>query len=135
MTETSESVRIDRWLWAARLLKTRALAAEAVAGGRVHVNGQRVKPSKDVRHRDEIEVNFGQGRRLTAIVEGLAARRGPAAEAALLYSETPESRDAREREAAERRVAAGPDSRGGSRPTKRDRRRFEAAPGSRRGRR
>lgn len=128
-------MRIDKWLWAARLLKTRGLAAEAVAGGRVHVNGQRVKPSKDVRSGDEVEVNFRRGSRLTVIVEALAARRGPAAEAVLLYRETAESREARERHAAERRVAVAPDPRGGSRPTKRDRRRLDATPGSRRGRR
>lgn len=131
----TDGVRVDKWLWAARIFKSRALAVEAVTGGRVHVGGRRVKPSKELHTGEEIEVNFGQGRRLTVTVEGLAERRGPAAEAALLYEETPESREARERHAAERRVAASPDPRGGSRPTKRDRRRLDATPGSRRGRR
>src|SRR5919206_4657190 len=84
-------VRIDKWLWAARLAKTRALAAEAVKGGRVEVNGQRVKPSKDVRPGDQIEVTLGQTR-MAVVVRGTALRRGPASEAALLYEETDESR-------------------------------------------
>ena len=127
MGETGAPVRIDKWLWAARLLKTRTLAADAVRGGRVHVNGERVKASKDVRPGDRVAVAFGQGRRVTVDVLGTAERRGPASVAAELYAETPESRELRERMAAERRLAAGPDPRGGERPTKRDRRRYEAA--------
>jgi ribosome-associated heat shock protein Hsp15 len=126
-------VRVDKWLWAARLLKTRALAAEAVKGGRVHVNGNPVKPSRDLRPGDRLEVTVGQ-RRMVVDVRATSERRGPANEAALLYEETPESREARERAAAERRLAqpAGPDR--GPRPTKRDRRRMEKTVGSRRGR-
>jgi ribosome-associated heat shock protein Hsp15 len=127
MAEAGAAVRIDKWLWAARLLKTRSLAADAVKGGRVHVNGERVKASKEVRPGDQVEVAFGQGRRVTVDVLGVAERRGPASVAAELYSETDESRERREQMAAERRVAAGPDPRGGVRPTKRDRRRYEAA--------
>ena len=100
-------MRIDKWLWAARLLKTRALAVEAVKGGRVHVNGQPVKPSREVKPGDELEVTLGQ-RRLTVIVRALAERRGPASEAALLYEETAESREARERQAMERRLNVPP---------------------------
>jgi ribosome-associated heat shock protein Hsp15 len=117
--------RIDKWLWASRLLKTRALAIEAVRGGRVQVNGQRVKPSKEVRAGDRLELRLGQ-RRIAVEVRGLAARRGPASEAALLYEETEESRAARERAAAEARLAAPQPWAGGGRPTKRDRRRLEA---------
>jgi ribosome-associated heat shock protein Hsp15 len=117
-------VRVDRWLWAARLAKTRPLAAEAVKGGRVEVNGQRVKPSKDVRPGDRLEVTIGQLRRVVVVL-GTAERRGPAAEAALLYEETPESIAARERFAAERRMAAMPAPERGGRPTKRDRRRLD----------
>ena len=127
MPESGEPVRIDKWLWAARLLKTRSLAADAVKGGRVHVNDERVKASKDVRPGDRVEVNYGQGRRVVVDVLGTAERRGPASVAALLYSETEESRSAREAAAAERRLAAAPDPVGGARPTKRDRRRYEAA--------
>jgi ribosome-associated heat shock protein Hsp15 len=118
-------VRIDKWLWAARLFKTRALAAEAVKGGRVHVDGQPVKPSREVRPGDRLEVTIGQ-RRLVVDVLALAERRGPASEAALLYAETPESVQARERQAQERRLNVPPTPAGTGRPTKRDRRRFEA---------
>jgi ribosome-associated heat shock protein Hsp15 len=123
-------VRVDKWLWAARLAKTRSLAAEAVSGGRVEINGQRVKPSKEVRPGDEIEVTTGSYRRVV-IVQALAERRGPAKEAVLLYSETEESIAARERLAAQRRLEAAPRPQPGGRPTKRDRRRL----GARRGRR
>jgi ribosome-associated heat shock protein Hsp15 len=123
-------VRVDKWLWAARLVKTRALAAEAVKGGRVHLNGNAVKPSRDVRPGDRLELTLGP-RRVVVDVCGTSERRGPAAAAALLYEETEESRAAREREAAERRLVQpdGPDR--GPRPTKRDRRRMEKTLGSR----
>lgn len=134
MPDPVERLRIDKWLWAARLLKTRALAAEAVKGGRVQVDGQRVKPSREVGPGDRLEVTIGQSRR-TVVVRGVAPRRGPASEAALLYEETAESIAERERLAAERRLAVAPGADLGGRPTKRDRRRFEATPGARRGRR
>jgi ribosome-associated heat shock protein Hsp15 len=129
--QPAEPVRVDKWLWAARLLKTRTLAIEAVGGGRVQVNGQRVKPSKDVRPGDTVEVTYGQGRRMTVIVRGTAGRRGPASQAVKLYEETPESRAEREAQAEQSRLAVQPDTRGGMRPTKRDRRRYES---TRRGR-
>ena len=129
-----EPVRIDKWLWAARLVKTRGLAVEAVSGGRVQVNGQRVKPSKEVHAGDELEVTLGQTR-LSLVVRGTSRHRGPATQAALLYEETPESRERRERQAAERRLARPPGADGGPRPTKRDRRRLDETPGARRGRR
>ena len=121
-----EPVRVDRWLWAARLVKTRALAVEAIKGGRVEVNGERAKPSKDVRPGDRVELSSGPLRR-TVLVRATSVRRGPASEAALLYEETPESVAARERLAAERRLAGATGARGGPRPTKRDRRRIDAA--------
>jgi ribosome-associated heat shock protein Hsp15 len=124
-------VRIDRWLWAARIFKTRALASEALQGGRVHVGGARAKASKEVRSGDRVEVTLERGFRKELIVRGLAERRGPAKEAALLYDETPESAEARERHAAELRLTAPPGGRGGARPTKRDRRRMEASRGRR----
>ena len=127
-----EPVRVDKWLWAARLVKTRALAVEALKGGRVEVNGERAKPSREVRPGDEIEFASGRLRR-SLVVRATAVRRGPASAAALLYEETAESRAARERLADELRAerAAG-GAREGGRPTKRDRRRLDAA---RRGRR
>lgn len=124
------AVRIDRWLWAARFYKTRALASEAVKGGKVHVGGQPAKPAKDVRAGDELEISVGRTR-FVVHVTALSDKRGPAAEAALLYEETKASRAERERATELRRLAPAPAPDLGGRPTKRDRRRFEQ---SRRGR-
>jgi len=120
-----ESVRIDKWLWAARFFKTRGLAAEAVVGGRVHVNGERVKPAKLIHATDVLEITRGT-ERWTVRVEHLAERRGPAAAAQTLYSETDESRAAREQHALERRFARALGADLGSRPTKQARRRLDA---------
>ncbi|MFL5842349.1 MAG: RNA-binding S4 domain-containing protein [Thermoleophilaceae bacterium] len=125
-----EPLRVDRWLWAARLLKTRALAADAVKAGRVQVNGLTAKPSKEVRPGDRLELRTGPVR-MNLIIRGTAPRRGPASEAARLYEETPESREARDRHAEERRLARQEGGEGG-RPTKRDRRRLEKVKGRRR---
>ncbi|HEY2789796.1 MAG TPA: S4 domain-containing protein [Gaiellales bacterium] len=127
------SVRIDRWVWAARFTKTRGLATEAVVGGRVRLNSERVKPAKDVRPGDVVEVRVGETR-FTVVVRGVAEKRGPARVAAALYEETAESVAERERGAEERRLARplGADL-GGPRPTKQDRRRIEALRRSRRG--
>jgi ribosome-associated heat shock protein Hsp15 len=116
-------MRIDRWLWTARLFKTRTLAADAVTGGRVHVNGIAIKPSREVRPGDTLEMTLGDVRR-TVIVRGAAQQRVSAAQAASLYEETAESIAERERQAQLRRLA-GPVDLGG-RPTKRDRRRYDA---------
>jgi ribosome-associated heat shock protein Hsp15 len=118
-------VRIDKWLWAARLFKTRNAATEAVLGGRVHVNGERVKPSKVVRAGDTIEVTSRTVRR-TLDVTGVAERRGPASVAATMYAETPESRAAREQYAKERQLARPLGADLGTRPTKQARRRLDA---------
>src|SRR2546430_17338699 len=82
-----ELVRIDKWLWAARFFKTRTAATDAVLGGRVHVNGVRVKPSREIRAGDTIDVTIGTVRR-TAEVLGLSTSRGPARVAATLYTQT-----------------------------------------------
>ena len=122
----TERTRIDRWLWAARFTKTRGLATDAVSGGHVRVNGERVKPARDVGPGDVIEVRVGETA-WTVVVRGVAERRGPAKVARTLYEETEESVAARERAAAERRVLLPPGTRpGGPRPTKLDRRRMEA---------
>lgn len=118
-------VRIDRWLWAARLFKTRSAASDAVLGGRVHLNGERVKPSKVVRARDTVEVTTGTIRRTLAVI-GVADRRGPASAAAMMYAETPESLVAREEHAYERRLARPLGADLGARPTKQARRRLDA---------
>jgi ribosome-associated heat shock protein Hsp15 len=116
-------MRIDKWLWTARLFKTRGLAAEAVKGGRVHVNGVAAKPSREVVPGDQLEVTIGSLRR-TVTVRGAAERRVSAAEAVALYEETAESIAERERQSELRRLA-GPLNLGG-RPTKRDRRRYDS---------
>jgi ribosome-associated heat shock protein Hsp15 len=118
-------VRIDKWLWAARFFKTRALATEAVLGGRVHVNGERVKPSKAVRAGDTLEVTIGTERRAVEVID-VAERRGPASVAATMYAETAESRAAREQHALERRLARPPGADLGARPTKQARRRLDS---------
>jgi ribosome-associated heat shock protein Hsp15 len=128
-----EPVRIDKWVWAARFYKTRSLATDAVSGGLVELNGQRVKPSKDVRPGDQLEITRGQTRFVVDVL-ATAERRGSATAAALLYEETPESQAARQVLREERRFAQPPVAHEGGRPTKRDRRRLDAGPGSRRGR-
>lgn len=90
----SDRVRIDKWLWAARFFKTRSLAAAAVAGGKVHLNGARIKPARAVAIDDELHVRRGE-QAFTVIVTGLSARRGPASEARTLYEETAQSIAAR----------------------------------------
>ena len=120
-----ETVRVDKWLWAARFFKTRALATEAVLGGHVHLNGARVKPAKDVRVGDTLQVRIATTE-WTVDVRGLADRRGPASVAATLYEETPESREERERLTAERRLARPLGADLGARPTKQGRRRLDA---------
>jgi ribosome-associated heat shock protein Hsp15 len=118
-------VRIDKWLWAARLFKTRNAASQAVLGGRVHLNGERVKPSRLVRVGDMIEVMSRTVRR-TLAVTGVAERRGPASVAATLYMETPGSLTAREQYATERKLARPLGAVLGARPTKQARRRLDA---------
>jgi ribosome-associated heat shock protein Hsp15 len=116
-------MRVDKWLWTARLFKTRALAAAAVKGGRVHVDGLAVKPSREVLPGDKLEITIGAMHR-TVIVRGAVQRRVSATKAASLYDETEESVAERERQSGLRHVA-GPVDLGG-RPTKRDRRRYDA---------
>jgi len=120
-----DGIRIDKWLWAARLYKTRSLATEAVLGGRVHVNGARVKPSKEIRLEDTVEAKTGTIER-TVVVTGLSEKRGPASRAAGLYAETAESVAKREQQALERRLARPLGADLGARPTKLDRRRLDA---------
>jgi len=120
-----EQTRLDRWLWAARFFKTRGSATEAVAGGRVHLNGARAKPAKEVRPGDRLEITVSGARR-EVVVLGVAEKRGSAPVAATLYAETPESVARREQQALERRFARPPGADLGARPTKRDRRRLDA---------
>lgn len=119
--EAGEKLRIDKWLWAARFFKTRALAADAVEGGKVHLNGARVKPAKTVHIGDILAIRIGRFE-FVVVVRGLSARRGPASEAAKLYEETGESRAAREALAQQLKAEAIPGMERKGRPTKRDRR-------------
>jgi ribosome-associated heat shock protein Hsp15 len=115
-------VRLDKWLWAARFFKTRGLAAEAVERGRVEVNGQPVKPSRELKCGDRLRLRQGPDERVVDVV-ALSAVRGPAPVAQSLYTETPESLAARLAAAEARRLAAEPaHSIEQGRPTKRDRR-------------
>ena len=116
-------MRVDKWLWTARFFKTRTLAADAVKGGRVHVNGAAVKPSREVETDDELEITVGDVRR-TVILRAVAERRVSAAQARALYDETEASIAERERQSELRRLG-GPVALG-RRPTKRDRRRYDA---------
>ncbi|MFN4004824.1 MAG: RNA-binding S4 domain-containing protein [Hylemonella sp.] len=120
-----DTQRIDKWLWAARFYKTRALAVEEIHKGRVLLNGQPVKPAREIRVGDCIRLRQGEVIR-TINVRGLSLQRGPAAVAQQLYEETEASRQAREAAAERRRLAAEPAlSIPQGRPTKRDRRQLE----------
>lgn len=113
--------RIDKWLWAARFFKTRSLAAEAVSGGKVHLNGQRVKPARSLQVGDELEIRRGE-EHFVVVVQGLNEQRRPAVEAQQLYAETPESEARRTQEAEQRRLHRLAQIDAGKRPNKRDRR-------------
>jgi len=121
----SGAVRLDKWLWAARFYKTRALAVEAIDGGKVQVDGDRVKRAKQIRIGSEIRIRQGPYEHVV-VAKGLSDRRGRAAEAALLYEETAASLAAREERALQLKAVHSafiPDD--NARPTKRDRRRIE----------
>lgn len=115
--------RLDKWLWAARFFKTRSLAAVAIAGGKVQVANQRVKPARLVRTGDRISIRKGE-LLWEVTVQGLSKERRPASEAVLLYEETPESKAYRAQQAQQRRPLAVQRTPGTGRPTKRDRRKL-----------
>ena len=118
-------VRLDKWLWAARFYKTRALAVEAIDGGKVHVNGDRVKRAKMVQAGDRLEIQLGPYEHVV-LVKDVREKRGPATVAQGLYEETAESIAARERVAFQLKAAHVlfvPET--NERPTKRDRRKLE----------
>jgi ribosome-associated heat shock protein Hsp15 len=119
----TERTRLDKWLWAARFFKTRSLAAEAVNGGKVHVNEARCKPARPVNIGDMLSIRRGPYE-LVVRVQGLSTRRGPAKEATLLYEETPESIQKREILAAQAKARMLDAPRPDRRPSKRDRRRI-----------
>lgn len=112
-------LRLDKWLWAARFFKTRSLAANAIAGGKVHWQGQRAKPAREVRAGDELDIDVGE-QRWTVIVRALNPQRRPAPEAQLLYEETAASRARRAAVREQRKLAPTPGADRRGRPTKRD---------------
>jgi ribosome-associated heat shock protein Hsp15 len=121
MEENNESIRIDKWLWAARFFKTRSLAADAVTGGKIDVNGARAKPSRIMRLGDKLNIRRGPYES-TVVVKGLAKLRGPASEAQLLYEETEESIRRRELTSAQLKLERPPEFHNPGRPSKKDRR-------------
>jgi ribosome-associated heat shock protein Hsp15 len=102
---TEAKVRIDKWLWAARFFKTRSVAAQAVTGGKVHVNGARIKPARMVQPGDELRIRRGE-LEFIVIVQGLSGKRRPAKEAQLLYEETEVSVQQREEMRGKKRLEA-----------------------------
>lgn len=122
MSDPVERMRLDKWLWAARFFKTRAIAAEAVEGGKVHLNGQRTKPGKDVRIGSRVQVSK-DGLEWDIEIAVLPRQRRPASEAASFYIESDDSRARRERAVADLRAAREAQPlQTASKPNKRDRR-------------
>jgi ribosome-associated heat shock protein Hsp15 len=117
----AEALRVDRWLWCARFYKSRAQAADAVAGGRVHVNGARVKPARALRVGDRVQVSL-QGRDVEFDVRAIPARRGPPPEARACYEETPDSIERAAKWRDQHRLAALAAPRPDERPDKKSRR-------------
>lgn len=121
--EDSDKIRLDKWLWAARFFKTRSLAAEAVASGKVQINGVRVKAARTVVLDETLTIRRGPYE-YTVVIRQLSRKRGPAREAALLYEETPESVEKRETLAAQLKLQTAVAPHPSGRPNKRDRRRI-----------
>ena len=114
-------MRLDKWLWAARFFKTRTLATDAINGGKVQVNGARVKAARELKVDERLEISNGEVR-WEVIVKALSDKRGPASEARQLYEETAASAKNREAQRDNRKLQADPAADLQGRPTKRDRR-------------
>ncbi|HUQ47231.1 MAG TPA: S4 domain-containing protein [Gemmatimonadaceae bacterium] len=123
-TERPGKVRLDKWLWAARFYKTRALSAEAIAGGKIEINGERAKRSKLVQSGDTMRIRMGPYEHIIDVT-GVSSTRGSATIAATLYKETDESRKAREAMALHVRAMNANTGYESGRPTKKDRRDIE----------
>lgn len=119
MVADAVRVRLDKWLWAARLFKTRSLASQAIDLGRVRVGGERIKPAREARIGDVLDLQVG-AQRLQVVIRALSAQRGSATVARELYHETPDSIARRERRTEQRLAEPAQSIKG--RPTKRDRR-------------
>jgi ribosome-associated heat shock protein Hsp15 len=120
----TDSVRIDKWLWAARFFKTRSLATDAVDGGKVRLNEERIKPARSVKIGDLLDIDNGSTE-WQVVVRGLSDKRGPAMIAQQLYAETEHSLAEREKKAEQRRYFREPAEAIKGRPTKRDRRELD----------
>lgn len=119
-----DTVRLDKWLWAARFYKTRSLATEAIKGGKVHLNGQRVKPSRNAEIGYTVRIKK-ESLEQTVLIKALSGKRGPAAIAQTLYEETQESKELREKRSQERKAMfAGMPQHTVRRPSKKDRRKI-----------
>jgi ribosome-associated heat shock protein Hsp15 len=120
----TDSVRIDKWLWAARFFKTRSLATDAIDGGKVRLNGDRVKPARSVKVGDTLDIDNGSTE-WQVIVQGVADKRGSAAIAQTLYTETAHSIAERQKKTEQRQFFREPSEGIKGRPTKRDRRQLD----------
>jgi ribosome-associated heat shock protein Hsp15 len=120
----SDSVRIDKWLWAARFFKTRSLATDAVDGGKVRLNGERVKPARSVKAGDTLAIDNG-ATEWEVVVRALAEKRGSASIAQTLYTETEKSIAERQKKVEQRQFFREPGETIKGRPTKRDRRQLD----------
>jgi ribosome-associated heat shock protein Hsp15 len=119
-----ERLRVDKWLWAARFYKTRSIAKAAIEGGKVHLDGQRVKVSREITTGERLTIKQGWEEK-EVIVKSLSDQRGPAPVAQMLYEETPESAQRREREAQARKAAGGAMARPVQKPGKHERKALE----------
>ncbi len=125
MDSQIEAIRLDKWLWAARFFKTRSLAAQAINGGKVYLNGNRVKAARNVAVNDQLRITIGF-MEFNITVLALAKFRGPAKDARLLYSESEESIKAREEQRDLRRMANAGMRGPVKKPSKRDRRKIKS---------
>jgi ribosome-associated heat shock protein Hsp15 len=116
-----DRMRVDKWLWAARFFKTRSLATQAIDHGRVKLNGERIKPAREIRPGDRLELHIGEFV-WTLTVHALSMQRGPAPAAQRLYEEDPASHARRQMQVTERKLDVSPAAAIKGRPTKRDRR-------------
>jgi ribosome-associated heat shock protein Hsp15 len=121
---TSDSVRIDKWLWAARFFKTRSMATDAVDSGKVRLNGDRIKPARGVKAGDTLDIDNG-ATEWEVVVQALSDKRGSASVAQTLYSETERSIAERQTKAEQRKLFREPSEAIKGRPTKRDRRQLD----------
>lgn len=125
---SDENVRIDKWLWAARFFKTRTLASDAVDGGKVRLNGDRVKPARSVKAGDLLEIDNGSAE-WEVKVRAVSDKRGPASVAQTLYDETEASIERRQKDAERKKYFREPGAFIKGRPTKRDRRKLDGSNG------